>query len=87
MQKRGRLLFAGPLNMEQVAPKAPVPIGSPSGLLVIRAASKVDAEELAHQDPFHVSGFRKNVVHAWSVRFGQSELSAALGGVLETSLR
>jgi hypothetical protein len=54
---------------------------------VLRAASKAEAEELAFQDPFHRSGFRKNAVHAWSVRWGQAEITSALAAVLATPLR
>lgn len=85
--ERGRLLFAGPLNMSAHGPGVPPSIGAPSGLLVFRAASRAEAEEIAFQDPFHRSGFRKNVVHSWSVRWGQAEIMATLGNVLATPLR
>jgi uncharacterized protein YciI len=85
--ERGRLLFAGPLDLGAHGPGAPPSIGAPTGLLVFRAASKAEAEEIALQDPLHRSGFRKNVVHSWSVRWGQPEIMAALGAVLATPLR
>jgi uncharacterized protein YciI len=85
--ERGRLLFAGPLDMGAHGPGAPPSIGAPTGLLVFRAASKAEAEEIALQDPLHRSGFRKNVVHSWSVRWGEAEIMAALGAVLATPLR
>jgi uncharacterized protein YciI len=84
---RGHLLFAGPLNMAAHGPGAPPSIGVLTGLLVFRAASKAEAEEIAHQDPLHRAGFRKNVVHPWTVRWGQSEITTALGAVLATPLR
>jgi uncharacterized protein YciI len=85
--ERGRLLFAGPLDMGAHGPGVAPSIGAPTGLLVFRAASKAEAEEIALKDPLHRSGFRKNVVHAWSVRWGQAEITAALGTVLATPLR
>jgi len=37
---------------------------------------------MAHGEPFHVAGFRRNDVHSWSVRFVQPEIGAALATVL-----
>ena len=85
-QKRGSLVVAGPLNMELAGPGAPAPIGAPSGLLVFRAASRADAEALAHQDPLHRSGFRRNIVCAWSIRWTVPPVSAALEALLATPL-
>ena len=78
----GALLFAGPVDVDSIAPGAPPPVGRVTGLLVFRAASRSAAEEIAFEDPVHVAGFRKNVVHAWSIRFTQPELGAALAASL-----
>jgi uncharacterized protein YciI len=47
--EQGRLLFAGPLDLGGHGPGAPPSIGAPTGLLVFRAASKAEAEEIALQ--------------------------------------
>jgi uncharacterized protein YciI len=85
--ERGTLLFAGPLDLGAHGAGARPHLGAPTGLLVFRATSKAEAEEIAHQDPMHRHGFRKNVVHAWCVRWGQAEIIDALGGLLATPLR
>ena len=59
----GALLFAGPIDVEALAPGAPSPVGKVSGLLVFRAASKEAAEAMAQSDPFHIHGCRHNAVH------------------------
>ncbi|MBL0197651.1 MAG: hypothetical protein IPQ09_26225 [Myxococcales bacterium] len=87
VRAKGRLLFAGPLDMGAHGPASPPSIGAPTGLLVLRAASKAEAEEMAQQDPLHRGGFRRNVVHAWSIRWGESEITSAVGAVLATPLR
>jgi len=79
---RGALLFAGPVDVESTGPGAPTPVGRVSGLLVFRAATRSDADAIAHSDPFHVAGFRENLVHAWSIRFVQPELGAAIAASL-----
>jgi uncharacterized protein YciI len=86
-RERGRLLFAGPLDVGAHGPGARPSLGAPTGLLVLRAASRAEAEEIALQDPLHRSGFRRNVVHTWSVRWGQEEITAALGKLLAMPLR
>jgi uncharacterized protein YciI len=78
----GALLFAGPVDVASIGPGAPTPVGRVTGLLVLRAATRSDAEAIAHDDPFHVAGFRNNHIHAWSIRFVQPELGAALAASL-----
>ncbi len=80
--EKGCLLFAGPLDLGVHGPGGPSPVGAPTGLLVFRAESKAAAEETAYQDPFHRAGFRRNVVHAWTVRWSQPEIGAALGAAV-----
>ena len=83
MRASGQLLLAGPVDVDAFGPGGPSPTGRVTGLLVVRAASREAAEAIAHQEPFHVAGYRKNVVHAWSVRFVQPGLGAALATALE----
>ena len=78
----GALLFAGPVDVESIGPGAPTPVGRVTGILVFRAATRREAEAIAHDDPFHVEGFRTNHVHAWSIRFVQPDLGAALAASL-----
>jgi uncharacterized protein YciI len=78
----GALLFAGPIDVEALAPGAPTPVGQVSGLLVVRANSKAAAEAIAQSDPFHINGCRHNAVHSWSIRFAQRQISEALAAAL-----
>jgi uncharacterized protein YciI len=78
----GALLFAGPIDVEALAPGAPTPVGRTTGLLVLRAASQAAAEAIAQSDPFHLHGCRHNAVHSWSIRFTQPHISAALAQAL-----
>ena len=82
LRESGQLLFAGPVDVETMGPGGPSPVGRITGLLVVRAPSKDAAEAIARQDPFHVAGFRANVVHSWSIRFVQPAIGAALDSSL-----
>lgn len=70
------LLLAGPMNMGNHSPA-----GLPTGLIILHANSQAQAEELAFKDPLHLSGFRKNTVHPWSIRWEAPEISKALDGI------
>jgi len=78
----GALLFAGPIDVEALAPGAQTPVGQVSGLLVVRADSKAAAEAIAQSDPFHRHGCRHNAVHSWSIRFAQQSIADALAAAL-----
>ena len=87
LQQRGVLLFAGPVDLELAGPGSSPPHGQITGLIVLRAESRDEAQTLANEDPFHVAGYRKNVVHSWSLRMVQPEISTAIGQALEQKRR
>jgi uncharacterized protein YciI len=58
---KGQLLWGGPLDTD---------VGPGPALIVVRAASRADAEALASSEPYHVAGWRKNTVRSWVMRFG-----------------
>ena len=43
------------------------PIGHTTGLIMLKAKLREEAEEWAFKDPFHINGFRKNVVHSMKI--------------------
>ena len=69
LEKSGKLVLAGPANHDLVAAGKATGTGMPTGLIIIKAANRHDAGTIAAQDPFHTSGYRKNVVHALNIRF------------------
>jgi uncharacterized protein YciI len=63
----GKVLVIGPcMNEPQNPGDAPVP----HGIGILRAATREDAEEIAANEPFHLLGWRRNDVMAWTVKFG-----------------
>jgi hypothetical protein len=52
---------------ERITPGyAPVP----PGFGILNAATLAEAEEIAHNEPFHVMGWRRNTVTPWTPKFG-----------------
>ena len=63
----GKVLLIGPCMQEVRRPgDAPVP----PGIAILRVASRAEADEIAHNEPFHTMGWRHNEVMAWTVKFG-----------------
>lgn len=74
----GKLILAGPLDFEQIASGAINPISHTTGLILIQAESKEEAEEYAYSDPFHTHGFRKNDVHALKISMTENSIFETL---------
>ncbi len=79
IEKKGILFAAGP--MFEKGAKTPI-----RGLIVVRAGSFEEAEEIAASDPFHKAGLRSYTVEKWVVNEGSytvtinySDQSAAIG--------
>ena len=49
-----------------------------SGVAILRAASRAEAERIAASEPFHREGLRKNTVHGWLLNEGQVRVSLSL---------
>jgi len=64
----GRLVVSGPTDAAGARPGA---------LLIIRADSPEEAEEIMGQDPFALKGFVERTVKSWDPKFGADRLTAA----------
>lgn len=64
----GKVLLIGPCMQE---PRLPGHAPVPPGIGVFRVGSREEAEEIAHNEPFHVMGWRHNAVMSWTPKFGR----------------
>jgi uncharacterized protein YciI len=67
LKANNKLLLAGPTDFERIASKEINPIGHTTGIIILRAENRADAEMWAEKDPFHLHGYRKNVVHSFRI--------------------
>lgn len=74
LKSSGKLLLAGPTNFELTSTGKLNPIGQTTGLITLNVKSRVEAEELAYNDPFHTNGFRKNEVHSLKITMTDNSL-------------
>lgn len=79
MVEQGKVLLIGPCLGGPIVPgQAPVP----PGIGILRVTSREEAEEIAHNEPFHTMGWRYNTVMAWTPKFGT--LVETLRNILRT---
>tara|TARA_B100001123_G_scaffold350173_1_gene400495 strand:+ start:1106 stop:1552 length:447 start_codon:yes stop_codon:yes gene_type:complete len=84
LERRGLLFGAGRLINEEEGEHAVIG----HGLIVIRAKTRVEAEEIAFQEPFTKAGYRTMVLHPWQRNEGSVDISIRLmDSVLEIDSR
>lgn len=67
LKSNDKLILAGPTDFELTSTNKINPIGHTTGLIMLKAKLREEAEEWAFKDPFHINGFRKNVVHSMKI--------------------
>jgi len=63
LEKRGIMFAAGPLFDQDGAPPR-------AGLIIIRASSFAEADEIAKADPMHARGLRTYTLDKWQINEG-----------------
>lgn len=74
LKTKGRLILAGPIDFELTTTGKMNPIDHTTGLIMLKASSREEAEEWAFKDPFHTNGFRRNVVHSMKITMTEDSL-------------
>ncbi|MER7686606.1 YciI family protein [Streptomyces sp. NPDC097610] len=71
LERDGRLFAAGPLLDDDYR-------GSGSGMLILRAASRQEAQDIVDQDPFHARGLRTYQLQPWQLNEGSFGVNVTL---------
>ncbi len=72
LEEDGRLVLAGPVSDESGENMNGV------GMIIYRAKSQEDAQQIAESDPMHRSGARKFILRKWLVNEGSLNVSVGL---------
>lgn len=83
LKANGKLILAGPANVEIISARDTNPSGIISGIIMLNVASKEEAEELAFKDPFHMTGFRKNEVHSMKITITDNSVFEQLKQIIK----
>lgn len=74
LKANGKMLLAGPTDFELTSTGKIDAIEHTTGLIVLRAGSREEAEEWAFKDPFHTHGFRRNRVLSLKITMTEDSL-------------
>lgn len=78
LKAQNKLIMAGPTDFELTSTKRINPIGHTTGCIMLNVLSREDAITLAEKDPFHVYGYRKNVVHSFKITMTEKSVFETL---------
>ena len=83
LKANDKLVLAGPTDFELVSTNKINPIGHLTGIIMLKATSREEAEEWAFKDPFHTNGFRKNVVYSMNITMTENTLFTPLKNIID----
>lgn len=86
LKSSGNLLLAGPTDFELTSSGKLNPIGQKTGLIMLKVTTREEAENLAFNDPFHINGFRKNVVFSWKITMTANSIFVPLEKLIFNNL-
>lgn len=78
LKKNGKLILAGPTDFELISSGEINPIGHTTGLILLNVSSREEAISWAERDPFHIHGFRKNVVYSLKITMSEKIIFESL---------
>jgi len=67
LKEKNKIILAGPTNLDLMASGTLNPIGLTTGIIMLNVKTREEAVLWAEKDPFHVHGFRRNVVHSMKI--------------------
>ena len=67
LKENNKIILAGPTNLDLMASGNLNPVGLTTGIIMLNVKTREEAVLCAEKDPFHVHGFRKNVVHSMKI--------------------
>lgn len=83
LKKNRKLILAGPTDFELISTGEINPIGHTTGLIMLNVSSREEANSWAERDPFHIHGFRKNVVHSFKITMTEKIIVESLQKIIE----
>lgn len=83
LKKNGKLILAGPTDFELISSREVNPIGHTTGLIMLNVSTREEAILWAEKDPFHIHGFRKNVVHSLRISMTEKTIYETLEKIIE----
>jgi len=67
LKAKNKLILAGPTDFELTSTNKINPIGHTTGIIVLNVSSREEAISWAEKEPFHLHGYRRNVIHSLKI--------------------
>ena len=67
LKANNKLILAGPVDFDLTSTNMINPIGHTTGMILLNVTSRDEAIAWAEKDPFHLHGYRRNVVHSLKI--------------------
>lgn len=78
LKKNEILILAGPTDFELISSGVINPIGHTTGLIILNVTTREEAIFWAERDPFHIHGFRKNVIYSLKITMSEKIIVESL---------
>lgn len=78
LKSKNKIILAGPVDVELTSTGKLNPIGHTTGVIMLNVSSREEAVAWAEKDPFHIHGYRKNVVHSFRITMTENLVSETL---------
>lgn len=78
LKARNKLILAGPTDFDLTSTNNINPIGHTTGIIILNVSNRDEAIEWAEKDPFHLHGFRRNIVHSFKISITENTIFEAL---------
>ena len=84
LKAKNKLILAGPTDFELTSTNKINPIGHTTGIIMLNVSTREEAIAWAEKDPFHIHGYRKNVVYSLKISMTENSIFESLHKVKTT---
>ena len=84
-KEKNKIILAGPTDFDLISSKKINPIGHLTGIIMLNVKSRKEAVLWAEKDPFHIHGYRKNVVHSMKITMTEHSVFETLQKTINQS--
>jgi uncharacterized protein YciI len=85
LKEKNKIILAGPTDFDLISSKKINPIGHLTGIIMLNVKSRKEAVLWAEKDPFHIHGYRKNVVHSMKITMTEHSVFETLQKTINQS--
>ena len=78
---RNKLILAGPTDFELTSTNKINPIGHTTGIIILNVSTREEAIAWAEKEPFHIHGYRKNVVYSFKISMTENSIFETLNEI------